>query len=88
MMLQKLAKRSTWMLPVLFFVLSVALLYGAPQTGSDKMSPNQTVTGCLQKGGEPVGFFIISKEVRTVPIGSFIPARKSLLPIMSVTLLP
>jgi len=62
MMLQKLAKRSTWMLPVLFFVLSVALLYGAPQTGSDKMSPNQTVTGCLQKGGEPVGFFIISKD--------------------------
>ncbi len=61
-MIHKLAKSSAWMLPVLLVVLSAGLLYGAPQMGSDKMSPNQTVTGCLQKGGEPVGFFIISKD--------------------------
>jgi len=61
-MIQKLAKPSAWILPVLFAVLSTVLLYGAPQMSNDKMSPSQTVTGCLQKGGEPVGFFIISKD--------------------------
>lgn len=61
-MILKLAKPSAFMLPVLFALLSTVLLYGAPQAASDKMSPNQTVTGCLQKGDEPVGFFIIGKN--------------------------
>ena len=61
-MIQKIARTSAWMLPVLFAVLSAGLLYGAPQTGSDKMSSIQTVTGCVQKGSEPVGFFIVSAD--------------------------
>ncbi|MGZ4790120.1 MAG: DUF5818 domain-containing protein [Terriglobales bacterium] len=61
-MIQRLAKRSTWMLSVLFALLSVALLYGTTPPGNDKTSSPQTVTGCLQKGGEPVGFFITSAD--------------------------
>ncbi len=59
-MMQKLARPSTWMLTVLFALLSAGLLYGAPQMANDQMSAKQTVTGCLQKGEEPVGFFIIA----------------------------
>ena len=55
-MVQKLA----WLL--LFVALSAASLYGAPQMGGDKDSVTKTVTGCLQKGTEPVGFFVISTE--------------------------
>ena len=61
-MIHKLARPSAWMLPLLFAGLSAVLLYGAPQTGGDNMSSKQTVTGCLQKGGESVGFFIISAD--------------------------
>jgi hypothetical protein len=42
--------------------LSATLLYGAPQMGNDKASTEQIVTGCLQKGLEPVGFFIIGAD--------------------------
>ena len=44
--------------------LSATLLYGAPQMGNDKASAasEQTVTGCLQKGVEPVGFFVIGAD--------------------------
>ena len=47
---------------VLFVGLSTALLYGAPQMGDDKASATQTITGCLQKGTESGGFFLISSE--------------------------
>jgi hypothetical protein len=47
---------------VLFVGLSTALLYGAAQGSNDKGSDTQTVTGCLQKGNESGGFFIISTE--------------------------
>lgn len=60
MTMQKLARPSTWIPTVLFAVLSAGLLYGAPQMANDQMSAKQTVTGCLQKGDEPVGFFIIA----------------------------
>ncbi len=46
----------------LFVGLSSGLLYGAPQMGDDKASATQTVTGCLQKGAEAGGFFLISTD--------------------------
>jgi hypothetical protein len=49
-----------WLL--LLLGLNATLLYAAPQMASDKDSAAQTVTGCLQKGTEPVGFFLISTE--------------------------
>ena len=55
-MIQKFA----WL--VLFVSLSSVLLYGAPQTADEKASATQTVTGCLQKGTEPAGFFLISTD--------------------------
>jgi len=55
-MIQKFA----WL--VLFASLSSVLLYGAPQTADEKASATQTVTGCLQKGTEPAGFFLISTD--------------------------
>ena len=55
-MIQKLA----WI--VLFVGLSSVLLFGAPQMADDKGSATQTITGCLQKGTEPVGFFLISTD--------------------------
>lgn len=47
---------------ILFVGLSTALLYGAPQMASDKAAATQTITGCLQKGNEAGGFFLISTE--------------------------
>ncbi len=55
-MIQKLA----WL--ALFVSLSSVLLYGAPQMAGEKAPATQTVTGCLQKGTEPVGFFLISTD--------------------------
>jgi hypothetical protein len=55
-MIQKLA----WL--ALFVSLSSVLLYGAPQMTGEKAPATQTVTGCLQKGTEPVGFFLISTD--------------------------
>ncbi len=55
-MIQKLA----WL--VLFVGLSSVLLYAAPQMADEKAPATQTVTGCLQKGTEPEGFFLISTE--------------------------
>ena len=45
---------------VLFLGLGTALLYGAPQMGNDKAAGDQTITGCLQKGTETGGFFLVS----------------------------
>ncbi|MGB9199256.1 MAG: hypothetical protein WCB53_20200 [Terriglobales bacterium] len=47
---------------VLFVGLSTALLFAAPHMGDDKASATQTITGCLQKGTESGGFFLISSE--------------------------
>jgi hypothetical protein len=38
------------------------LLYGSPQMADEKASATQTVTGCLQKGTEAGGFFLISAD--------------------------
>ncbi len=46
----------------LFVSLSSVLLYGAPQMADEKASAAQTATGCLQKGTEPGGFFLISTD--------------------------
>ncbi len=46
----------------LFVSLSSVLLYGAPRTADEKASATQTATGCLQKGTEPGGFFLISSD--------------------------
>lgn len=45
---------------VLFAGLTTGLLYAAPQTGSDKGSAPQTITGCLEKGTEAEGYYLIS----------------------------
>lgn len=60
-MIRKLAKLFACTVLVLFVGLNAASLYAAPQMANDKTpaAPEQTVTGCLQKGVEPVGFFII-----------------------------
>src|SRR2546423_1385395 len=55
-------KHLAWLTAALFAVLSVTLLYGAPQMDKDKMGAEQTVTGCLQKGLEPGGFYIITAD--------------------------
>ena len=47
---------------VLLFSLCSVLLYAAPQMGDEKASPTQTITGCLQKGVESKGFFLVSTE--------------------------
>jgi hypothetical protein len=61
---RKLAGLSARTLAVLVVGLSAALLYGAAQMDSPKASAGseQTVTGCLQKGVEPVGFFILGAD--------------------------
>jgi len=55
-MIQKLAGM------LLFVGLTAGLLYAAPKTKDDKMSGSQTVTGCLQKGEEAGGHYVISTE--------------------------
>jgi hypothetical protein len=47
---------------VLLVILPVTLLYAAPQMGSDKDSGTKTITGCLHKGVESDGFFLISTQ--------------------------
>jgi hypothetical protein len=46
----------------LFLGLSTGLLYGAPQMTNDSGSGTQTVTGCLQKGDEAKGYFLVSGD--------------------------
>jgi len=59
-MLQKFARLSLWMVPALFVGLTVASMYGAAQMADEKTPAQQTVTGCLQKGLETGGFFLIA----------------------------
>ena len=58
-MLRKFAKISLWVVPMLFVGLTAASQYGAAQMSDDKTPAKTTVTGCLQKGLEPGGFFLI-----------------------------
>ncbi len=65
-MMQKLARLSMWMIPVLLMSLSPAALYSAPQTTEEKAEKtpaksSKSVTGCLQKGDEAEGFTITGK---------------------------
>jgi len=63
-MIRKLARLSVCSIIGLMVGLSATLVYAAPQM-SDEKAPaagEQTVTGCLQKGVEPVGFFIIGAD--------------------------
>ena len=57
-MLQKLARLSLWMVPII--LVGLASMYGAAQTADEKTPAQQIVTGCLQKGLEPGGFFLIA----------------------------
>jgi len=61
-MIQRMAKHSVWMLEVLVIGLSAAALYAAPQMANDQTAGSQTVTGCLQKGLETKGFFIVDSD--------------------------
>jgi hypothetical protein len=47
---------------VLFVGFSSGLMCGAPQMADEKAPATQTVTGCLQKGAEPGGLFLISTD--------------------------
>ena len=58
-MFRKVTRISLWMVPILFVGLTAVSLYGAAQMSDDKTPAKTTVTGCLQKGLEPGGFFLI-----------------------------
>ena len=45
---------------VLFAGLSAGFVYAAPQPANDKESATQTITGCLKKGVEAEGYYLIS----------------------------
>lgn len=45
----------------LFLAFGTALLWAAPQMEKEKGSAPQTVTGCLEKGSEAEGYFLISE---------------------------
>jgi len=47
---------------VLFVLLSATLLFGASQMAGDKDAGTKTITGCLQKGVESEGFFLVSTQ--------------------------
>jgi len=55
-MLLKLTKLSLWMIVILLVGLIAASMPAAAQTAQ------QTITGCLQKGLETGGFFLISSD--------------------------
>jgi len=46
---------------ILFVGMAATLLYAAPQMG-DKSSGTKTITGCLSKGEEADGFFLVSDK--------------------------
>jgi hypothetical protein len=66
-MMQKLARLSMWMIPVLLISLSPVALYSAAQMADEKAEKapaksRKSVTGCLQKGDEAEGFMITGKD--------------------------
>jgi len=54
-------KLSVWMIPVLLTSLSTSWVLLSAQAPADK-SATQAVTGCLQKGLENKGFFLIAQN--------------------------
>lgn len=54
-------KLSIWMIPVLLTSLTASWALLSAQAPADK-SATQTVTGCLQKGLENEGFFVIAEN--------------------------
>ena len=54
-------KLSVWMIPVLLTSLSTSWVLLSAQAPADK-SATQTVAGCLQKGLENQGFFVIAEN--------------------------
>jgi len=61
-MLRKFARLSLWMVPIIFLGLTGASVYGAAQMADEKAAAPQTVTGCLQKGLENKGFFLLTAD--------------------------
>lgn len=59
-MKQRLWNHSLWIVLILFVGLGAASLSAAPQTGNEPSM--QTVTGCLQKGLESGGLFIVDAD--------------------------
>ena len=57
-------RRTMISLASLFLLVAASSLfvYAAPQMADDKTPAAQTITGCLQKGTESGGFFLISDE--------------------------
>lgn len=47
---------------ILFVALAGVCLHATPQMTDDKAAKTETITGCLQKGTESEGFYLISKE--------------------------
>lgn len=58
---QKLSRYCLWALSI-FLLVSVASLCAAAQMGNEQSGTAQTVTGCLQKGLETGGFFVVSAD--------------------------
>ena len=54
-----IAKRSIWIVIMLFVGLSAAVVSAAAQTANEN---TQTVTGCLQKGLESEGFYLLAAD--------------------------
>ena len=59
-MLQKMAR----LLPgvILFVSLTATLMYAAAGAADESAAASQTVTGCLQKGLENKGFFLLTAD--------------------------
>jgi ABC-type sugar transport system substrate-binding protein len=59
-MVEKIAKIASCL--ALLVVLGAASVLATAQTASDKMSSDQTVTGCVQQGQETNGFFLVTSD--------------------------
>ncbi len=63
-MFRNLARLSAWMVTILFLfvAMTTASTYATAQMANEKMAAAQTVTGCLQKGAEPGGYFLVTSD--------------------------
>jgi len=59
-MLQEMARLLSGI--ILFVSLTATLMYAAAGAGDEKAAAPQTVTGCLQKGLEDKGFFLLTAD--------------------------
>jgi len=48
--------------PLLFLSLCPVVLQAQEHMGKESMSKTHSVTGCLQKGTEPGGFFVVGED--------------------------